>query len=78
MALPVKLKRSRSLTKPSKESVSSKYPHLLPKLKEFFKHDNYRSDLQREAIEAVVQCKICLRYSEFFMPTSSYYVLNFI
>lgn len=34
-----------------------KYPHLVGKLKQYFKHDEFKSELQREAVEAAVQGK---------------------
>ena len=33
------------------------FPHLLPMLKEKFNFEDFRSDLQRSAVEAVVQGK---------------------
>lgn len=34
-----------------------KYPHLVARLQQHFKHSTFRSDLQRKAIEAAVQGK---------------------
>jgi hypothetical protein len=42
--------------------VSWKFPHLLPKLKERFKHDDFRSNLQRSAVEAVIESKFEFEY----------------
>ncbi|ODN03573.1 ATP-dependent DNA helicase Q5 [Orchesella cincta] len=56
--LPIKFVRRTSKDgdgKPVAEDGKWKYPHLLPKLKQHFKHDDFRSELQRKAIEAAVQ-----------------------
>jgi len=64
MPLPVKMVRPGTVTSGSAAESSSSnasangtslFPHLLPKLKERFKHEDYRSSLQRAAVEAVVQ-----------------------
>jgi hypothetical protein len=41
---------------------SSNYPHLLVKLKEHFKHTDFRSSLQRRAVETVLQGTIIQKH----------------
>ncbi|CAL8102843.1 unnamed protein product [Orchesella dallaii] len=55
--LPIKIRRTSKDGdgKSAAEDGKWKYPHLLAKLKQHFKHTDFRSDLQRKAIEAAVQ-----------------------
>lgn len=59
MSLPIKIvSRSKSTEEgaaTSKDGGKWKYPHLVSKLSEHFKHSSFRSDLQRKAVEAAVQ-----------------------